>query len=143
MVFAIRLQNQHQAEVVSKGQLKNRKRSTKTKKIAKEKLRKRSQCKVAASGGEYSNESAKPCDEQVSIADSEATVSEDFPAVDESNVLMSDSENEFNPWGRDVPELVLLKIFRHVVDSDGAVPFLIRLVLLNVCFISMLTENFN
>jgi len=34
-------------------------------------------------------------------------------------------------WGKCIPDLVLLKIFRYVVESDGAVPFLCRA--LRVC----------
>lgn len=33
-----------------------------------------------------------------------------------------------NPWGQAVPDLVLIKIFRYVVDTAGAIPFLPRYV---------------
>lgn len=35
-------------------------------------------------------------------------------------------ENNGDKWGQGLPEIVLLKIFKCVVDEDGAVPFLCR-----------------
>jgi len=41
------------------------------------------------------------------------------------------SYNDKDLWGKCIPQLVLLKIFSHVVESDGAIPFLCRA--LRVC----------
>jgi len=38
------------------------------------------------------------------------------------------SHRDKDLWGKCVPTVVLLKIFRHVVDSNGAIPFLCRAV---------------
>jgi len=40
------------------------------------------------------------------------------------HAVTSCDSTEGDLWGKCIPELVLLKIFRYVVESDGAVPFL-------------------
>jgi len=99
---------------------KNRKRCAKDNRISGVKLQKRKKSPVVALVEGCSSEVVDNYEN-----DSEATLSDDFSAVDAS-YGESACFNKSNPWGQSVPELVLLKIFGFVVSANGALPFLTR-----------------
>lgn len=106
---------------------RSRKRLPKAKRISEAKQYKRKKADVAVCGESCSSTLVDDCDERASQTDSEATLSDDLPAIYAKRDTVADSFR-YNPWGQAVPDLVLLKIFRYVVDSAGAIPFLPRYV---------------